>query len=148
MAGLGSEGCGESPCGLDTQTASVPRDVSFPSALAFDGTERDFKLDDDGRYTAQHPVDARVFLILRTAAGSIRSARGLGQTVGSIEYIEERTIQADVRDRVRVALAEMVNDGLITIRRVDIDASVRGRIMFSVAYVNNLTQRKDTFRSS
>jgi hypothetical protein len=148
MPGLGSEGCGESPCGLDTQTPTAPRNVTPPAALAFNGITKDFSLDANGLYESAHPVDSRFFNVMRIAANSIRSAQDVGHTVGSIAYIDKRTVQASVENRVRVAAADMVNAGLVRIRDIELDTSVRGRIAYAVHYVNLVTQRKDTFRST
>lgn len=141
--GLGSDPCGQSPCGLDNQTPSVARTAKAPAALDFDGEKRDFRLDDEGQYVAAHPVDAKVFLIVRTALRSIRSAPNLGQTVGDIAYIDQRTIRSNVESRLRGALAPVVAAGEIRILGIELDTSVRGRIVAAVHYENLVTRKRD-----
>lgn len=141
--GLGQDPCGTSACGLDIQTPGEPRRRTAPAALAFDGTRRDFVLEDDGSYRAAHPVDAKVFLVLRTTLQSIRSAPGIGQGVGLLEYIDPRTIRATVEDRINVALAPFVAAGEIRIERIDIETSnTAGRISFRANYVNLVSGRR------
>ena len=133
-----------SPCGLDSQTVTAVTTRSAPAALAFDGSSRNFKLDSDGQYESAHPIDARVFNLLRIAAGSIRSAVDVGQTVRAIRYIDQRTIRATIEDRVRTVLAPMIAAGEIRLLTVDIDTETRGRVLFAVNYVNLVTRRRET----
>lgn len=144
MPGLGSGACGEGACGLDVHTPGEMREVTRPTALAFDGIKRDFKLDANGLYEAEHPVDARVFALCRIAANSIRSARDVGQTVAQIQYIDQRTVRAQVEDRVRAAVEPMVAAGDIEIVSIDIDTTIRGRIAWRLNY-RNLRTRKQRF---
>lgn len=137
--GIGSYPCGTTLCGLDAAFTTDRRAVRPPTALVFDGVQRDFQLDTDGRYKQAHPVDAKVFLILRTVAGSIRSAVDVGQTVSAIEYIDPVNINATVQDRITVALAPTVAAAEISVENIDIDTAIRGRIMFRVDYVNLVT---------
>ncbi len=146
--GLGTGACGYGLCGLDLQTPSGRANRRIPDALEFDGQTRDFVLDDDGNYKGVHPVDAKVFLILRTVAGSIRSSKSTGQTVNAIPYIDQRTIRAEVSDRVRTALADVVAAGEITINKIELDTEVRGRVVFACHYTNLVTARRKTFNAS
>ena len=142
--GFGSFPCGVGPFGLDPTSETPRRKASRPTALAFDGMRRDFVLDERGQYKGAHPVDAKVFLLLRTVQGSIRSAPDVGQTVGAIRYIDEQRIQAQVEDRVRRVLAPLVAAGEIAVRSIEVDTSTRGRILFAVDYVNRVTGRRQT----
>jgi hypothetical protein len=142
--GLGTSPCGFGACGFDLQQPSGRVNRRIPDALDFDGGTKNFKLDDDGLYVGAHPVDAKTFLICRTTAGSIRSAPGLGQTVGQIPYIDQRTVQATVSDRFRSALSTVVAAGEIRIERIDVDTAVRGRIMTTIHYVNLVTGKRQS----
>lgn len=144
--GAGTDPAGANIAGLDLQTPSRERIATVPAALAFDGATRNFKLDDRGRYVEAHPVDAKVFLILRTELSSIRSAAGTGQGVRSIRYIDKKTIKASVTNRVNTALSKVVAAREIRIDSVDVDTSVRAGIVFAVNYVNLVTGRPGTFR--
>lgn|SRR5512138_21355 len=144
--GFGTHPWGLAPFGFDPQVFSSARDATPPAALAFDGTTRNYKLDSRGRFQEAHPVDAKVFLILRTLAGSIRSAPTTGQTVNAIAYIDQLRVRAQVEDRVRSALAPVINAGEIRLDNIEIDTSVRGRIMFEVTYFNRVSGKPETAR--
>lgn len=133
--------CGEGPCGLDVLNLSVIDRPNAPAALAFDGMTKDYILDDDGRYVGAHPVDAKVFLLCRTALRSIKSAPELGQTASLIQYIRPQTIVAEVTDAFRVVLQPVVDAGEIEFRGVEVDTSVRGRIFARPEYFNRVTGR-------
>lgn len=145
--GFGELPCGAAPCGLGAAVQTPPRRRSVPQALAFDGPRRNFVIDERGQYKGAHPVDAKVFLLLRTVQGSIRSAPDVGQTVGAITHIDQQTIQADVEDRVRRVLAPVVAAGEILVRSVVVDTSTPGAIFFAVNYVNRITAKPETYRS-
>lgn len=133
-----------SPCGLDSQVLTTPTARTAPAALAFDGATRNFSINSAGEYESAHPVDARVFTLLRTALGSIRSAPDVGQSVGAMQYIDQRTIRATVQDRVRTVLAPLLAAGEIRILTIDIDTETRGRVLFAVNYQNLVTRRRQT----
>ena len=112
--GLGAYPAGSTLAGLD-QAVTTDRSVARPpSALAIDGQTKTFSLDAEGRYReASHPVDAKVFQLLRIARGSIRSAADVGQGVKNLRYIDTVRIQAQVDDAVRLALQQPLNAGEI-----------------------------------
>lgn len=134
--GAGDDDAGEGLMGLDVRTYDPLVKRRAPAALAFDGIAKDFLLDSSGQYVAAHPVDAKVFLICRTALASIKSSRNLGQTVGNIKYIDRQRIRAQVEDAFRVALAPVVAAGEIELRSIEIDTEIRGRIAARPNYVN------------
>lgn len=144
--GMGTDPAGANIAGFDQQTPSRERIATVPAALAFDGATKNFKLDDRGRYVAAHPVDAKVFMILRTLQKSIRSASGTGQTVSDIRYIDKKTIQASVENRVRTALGPVAQANEISIDSIEVETMQFGGVAFAVNYVNRVTGRRETFR--
>lgn len=121
---------------MDAPTTTEARVAARPAALAFDGLTKNFKLTAGGQYEAVHPIDARYFQILRTAVGSIRSAPNTGQGISNLKYIDPLTIDAYVRDQVRLVSADMVAAKEIRVLNVTIALSVRGRIAAQVDYEN------------
>jgi len=140
--GFGSAPFGTTPFGLDAQVISVRRQRKPPAALAFNGLTKDYELDADGQYKGVHPVDAKVFLILRTAVGSLRSAPDIGQGVSNLRYIERDRIRAYAQDQVRRALAAVVAAKEIRIESITVDSAARGRVVLVVTYVNLITLRR------
>jgi hypothetical protein len=143
---MGSSGAGATPAGFDASTTTEERRVSKIAAYLVDGATRDFVRDADGKFVGQHPVDAKVWHRLRIFAGSVRSAPATGQSIGGA-WIDNKTIDAFVRDQVTQTLADMVAAGDITVRAITVDTAVRGRVMFQCDYVNNRTGSPGSFRS-
>ncbi len=144
--GLGSAPAGSGPAGLDLAASTDQRFAATPVALAFDGLTRDFRLDANGRYVSAHPVDTKVFHRLRILAGSMRSAPATGNGIGG-KWIDSKTIEATVRDQIRIALEDMISAGEIEDRGVELDLSVRGRVAFEFSYLNVQSGRADSFRT-
>lgn len=117
-----------------------------PAALAFDGASLSFQLDSRGQYVGAHPVDTKVFHLLRIQARSMRSAPATGNGVGG-DYVDPLTIEAQVRDEVRLALADVVAAGDIADLGLTFDLSVRGRVMYRYDYQNLRTGKRGSFRS-
>jgi hypothetical protein len=145
--GFGSAPLGSTPAGFDAATTTEQRVAVKIAAYKVDGLTRDYVRDSAGRYVGEHPVDAKVFHRLRILTGTIRSAPGTGQGVGSLKWIDPATIQAFVSDQVNLTLQDMVEAGDIQIRAITVDTAVRGRVLFQVDYVNLRTGRPDSFRS-
>jgi hypothetical protein len=144
--GIGSAPAGAGPAGLDLPASTEQRQAATPVALAFDGQTLDFKLDENGRYVSAHPVDTKVFHRLRIRKLSIRSAPGTGNDVGNSQWIEPRTIEAEVRDHVRVATEDMIVAGEIEDRGIELDLTVRGRVAYRYNYWNRLSGKPGSFR--
>lgn len=142
--GFGTDPLGAGPAGMDLPASTEQRAAARPTALAFDGLTRNFILDENGRYKAAHPIDAKYFQRLRTAAGSIRSAPNTGQGVGSLQYIDPRTIDSFVRDQVNLVSEDMIAAREITVHNIEVDRSVPGRVQFLVDYTNLHTRKRQT----
>lgn len=141
--GLGEFPCGSGACGLDPQTPQERTLRRPPAALHVDGQTQDFALDSQGLYRDAHPVDAKVWLGLRTVLGSIRSAPDAGNGVALISYIDRAKHRATVEDRIRRVTDPMEAAGEIRVLRVEIDLTVPGRTMFAVDYQNLASNRRE-----
>jgi hypothetical protein len=144
MAGFGTDPAGYNPAGLDLPATTEQRVAATPVALAFDGLNKDFILDANGRYVEAHPVDAKVFNRLRIRKTSIRSASATGNNIANRKYIDPDTIEAEIRDEVSVTLADMVAAGDIADRGLEIDLAIKGRIQYRYCYVNLHTGRRES----
>lgn len=138
---LGEDDCGIGLCGLDVMNFSALARPTAPAALAFDGLKKDFELDDDGRFVGSHPVDAKVFILCRTAIGSIKSASTTGQTLSNLEFIDKQRIQAQAEDAFRVVLAPVIAAGEIELLDIEVDATIRGRVLVRPNYKNLVSGR-------
>lgn len=141
---LGDFPLGDVPLG-DDGTDNVPPDaVSQLRAMYFDPQSRDFPMGDDGRYVDLHPVDAAVELALFIEFGSIGSSAELGQTLREIPSPIGRSVASDVSDRVRRAVAHIVEKGLIRIVSIENDAPNRHTLFVRFTYVNLQTAQEVT----
>lgn len=140
--GMGAFPAGVGLAGADPAFGSDRVDREPSAGLHVDGLSLDHELDEDGHYRSVHPVDAEVWLNLRAAAGWIKSATDVGQTISKLTHIDERLLQRQVEDRVRLALANLTNRRAIRIDQIVGTTSVRGRIDASVTYVNLLSKDK------
>lgn len=118
------------------------------SSPAWDGEAEDYARDANGRLMRVHYVDAKVYFLLRTPKGSIRSLPEVGETISHIEHINPERIQEQVRSRVVLALDEPLRKGEIQLLNIELDTSVAGRLMVGVSYRNliTLTERRVTSR--
>lgn len=138
---LGDYPLGDVPLG-DDGTDNVPPDaVSQLQAMYFDPNARDFPLGDDGRYVDLHPVDAAVEIALFIEFGAIGSSADAGQTLRQIQSPIGKSVAADVSDRVRRAVAHLVERGLIRIVSIENDAPNRHTLFVRFTYVNLQTSQ-------
>ncbi len=135
---------GGARAGEDLPEPSVPRQPLKPSAaLAVDGLTKDYKLDSSGRRIGAHWVDAAAFDLLRIPIKSIRSAPAIGNRTSEIRYIDKQKIRAQVEDCVALAWKLLLDKQLVTILDIVIDTHVRGRLVYRVDYVNNVTKKPE-----
>lgn len=146
--GFGLDPFGAAPMGLDLPASTDARAASTPSALLLDGATKDFSLDSAGRYVTAHWVDAKLFNRLRINGRSMRSAPATGNGVASGGYIDPRTIEAQVRDEIRLATEDMIAAGEIAERGLELDLSVRGRVSYLFLYQNLKSGKPGSFRST
>lgn len=109
--------------------------------VQYDPRTRDFA-GKNGKYNAVHWVDQFVVMNVTIERGAIKSAPNVGATYRQIKLLDERTIQADVEDRTRLALAPVLAPSAkIEILGVDVDIATRGQLKIAVTYRNLLTRR-------
>jgi phage gp46-like protein len=120
---------------------NAPRRVSPPAALLFDGSSRDFPLDENGFYQESHPVDQEVSLALCISRGAIASASGVGNKLRTISRVSQSVAEALARAYIRDALASLVSRKAIEVQNVTIDTTVPGRLLYAVTYLNLETAR-------
>jgi len=134
--GAGDFGAGEGLAGEDVLPDIVPRTVTAPIALRFDGKTRDFLLDDGGRYLSVHPVDQRVALALLILKEKLASAPEVGSGLWKIAYAGGPTLIAEVNDHVRQTLQAMIKAGDIELLAVAVEIPARGTFLVQVDYLN------------
>jgi hypothetical protein len=134
--------------GLDLPGSTDARVAATPTALKLDGSTLDHSLDSAGRFVTAHWVDAKLFNRLRIRGASMRSAPLTGNGVANGGYIDPMTIEAQVRDEVRLATEDMIAGGEIAERGLELDLSVRGRVSYLYLYTNLITGKPGSFRST
>jgi len=145
--GAGAFGAGLGPAGFDPIADPTPaRNVTPPRAILFQIAGTDYPLDDDGRYQDIHPVDQWVALQLGIVASSLGSSPNVGNTLRSITHVGAPSTANKAADAVRLALADGVNDGRITIAAIEYEAKSFGGFKLAVSYVN-LRKQADKART-
>lgn len=134
----GDDLCGDSLCGEDDVSllfarAPIPRGAPF-----FDGTTRDFPVDDDGRHTDIHWIDSAVQMALLVEAQRIATAPQTGQTYRQI--VLGPKLQSDVENRTRTALEHLVKTGAVEILDIKYRQPNRHALFVAVWYRNLETQ--------
>lgn len=119
---------------------TAPYSTGAPEALYWDGVARDYGLK-SGRFRSMHYVDAKVWKLLRTPLGSIKSAPGIGCGILNIVYINAATVDAEVGDCVRQALADPLSKKEIQLGVIQVDTSRNGTLFVIVNYTNLVTAK-------
>lgn len=145
--GMGGYPLGSTLCGMDGQVSTGYVRATPPAALAFDGITKDFVLDESGRYVAVHPTDAKMFMVCRTLAGSIKSAPNTGHGLGALKFLDRRTIQREVDDQIRLATKSMTELGEVRLLGNVVETNRFGRLSIVVNYVNLLTSKRTSARA-
>lgn len=140
---LGDVPFGSDPLGVAAEPYSPEDKPTTPRAPFFDGTTRDFTLDDDGRYVDIHPTDAAVQFALFVEYGKAVSALDTGHTLRSLPSPIAPAVILDITDRVRRALKSLLDRRLIRLVRVEHHAPNRHTLFVAVTYVNVQTAREE-----
>lgn len=131
---LGDLPLGEGLLGEPIATAPITPSPTRPRALQFDPQTRDHVMDANGRYVDIHPVDAGVVSSMMFAQGRIVSAPTVGQTLAQAEG--GNSLTKDVENRVRLAVAWLVNRGDIEIVAIRVDQTSGKAFEVELDYYN------------
>jgi hypothetical protein len=105
----------------------------------------------DGKWASLHWVDQQVELALLIRKGYLRSAPEVGHTFFEIRRLTPTTIQADVEDRVRLALVRLLSrtPPAVQVVRVLTDVATKPQLRIAVDYINMITgsRRTSTWRN-
>lgn len=132
--GLGDLPLGDGLLGEPLAIFPVPTAPTRPRALWFDPTTRDFKIDSNGRYLDLHPVDAGVTQSMMFALGSLPGAPQIGQSLANAEPGD--ALEKDVENRVRLAVAWLVNRGDVEIVAIRSEQGTSGAVLAELDYRN------------
>lgn len=127
---------GASPAGYDLLVGTEALRRALPHALYLDGATADFPLDSDGLHRSLHPNDQWVALQLLVRQGTMRSVPGMGNRLREITRVAPARAQRLAEDYINQALSDRVRTGDIRINSVEVDTSVRGRLVVAVSYTN------------
>lgn len=146
---LGDDLLGEELFGEDDAEASDEAYRAKPAAIFFDGTTRDFPME-DGHYVGIHPVDAEMQMVTHIALGSIAGSPETGNKLHEIEYLDPLRLGATVRDEMRLRTKALVDRGDVTIDDITHETFGNGGLAVAVDYYNErLTDRvKKTAKAS
>lgn len=154
--GAGAHPAGLGPAGANPfAEAPLPRNVSLPTAILFDGQSGDYLLDANGRYQSLHPVSQRVALKLLVKFGAIASSPKTGAAFSVIKRGTPAQREAQARQIVNDTLKADIAAGDIRLVRTDVDTSNRYATLVAVYFVNlrenlnpNVDPQKITIRTS
>jgi hypothetical protein len=144
---VGTDPFAQAPFGV-AAIAESPRVTPAPAppAKLFDPNARDFLLNSDGHYTPTHPVDQWVVIQLTYIAGTMPANSAVGNPVLQITHIADDHIPK-VETLIRKTLDPKVSAGEVRISSIVVETSA-GRTPFQVDYMNLVTGRPNSFRSS
>lgn len=141
---LGDVPVGADPLGVEPAPYEPEDKPTMPRMVFFDGTTRDFPLDDDGRYVDIHPVDHAVQFAMFLEFGRVASALEAGNTLRSVGSPIGAGVALEIDSRVRTALRSLVQRRLISVSRIEHQAPNRHTLFVALTYVNLQTAREDT----
>lgn len=136
--GAGSSSAGSGFAGADGVVAGVNVNPLTPAAMRYEGGARDWVLSDDTNYRAVHPVDQQMALGCLTRKGTLKSAPSVGNTVFDIPYLGGLDLSREINDRIRnaVPIKALLDNGDISIDRIDHEVVTGGGLKFAVYYRN------------
>lgn len=147
MSGAGAYGAGIGPAGFDPiADPTAPRAVVAPAAILFQLNGRDFPLDANGLHTSIHPVDQVVAIAVGVSLGMIGTSPSAGNRLRRITHVGAPSTRRAVVDAIRLALADKVSAGDISIDGIDYEAKAFGGFKVALRY-KNLRAAADRARS-
>lgn len=136
--GAGSFPAGRGRAGFDpAYLPPAPQVITLPRALEYDPSIRGYTMNADGTFVDLHPVDQQVAFLLFPEQGSVPSENDLGTRLRKrLERCDPAQIPNIALDEVRTALKAPIAAGDVLLVSVTTDATVRGRVITKVIYVN------------
>jgi hypothetical protein len=136
--------------GLLTQTTTVSNPpTSDLLNITGDGTVQrarylnlqtgDYEVDDNGNFVGMDAVQQQVLMCMFTTFGTAVSP--IGQTLGNILVITPN-IQGQVQAAVQTALANLINNGSLTLGTVSTKRKPNGQLWIEVNFINNLSKQQ------
>jgi hypothetical protein len=133
--GAGAFGAGAGSAGFDPVSDPSESTVSSPpAAIYFDPATRDFRMGTDGRFVAVDPIDQEVVFALWLKKGTVGSTPEAGSSLRSLKRQGGPGFVGTVDDIIRRALSGLTSRNAITIKKIEIDAKMRGRTYVMVTY--------------
>lgn len=135
--GAGEFPAGEGPAGLDPPAPALA-DSTTKRVPYFDPFTKSFplELNGSGEFQAVHPVDQAVALALGIQLNGVAAQPGRGLDIQRLRRASRATVALTVADVVRIALADLVAAGDITLNGTPLMADANGRPWYFVDYTN------------
>ena len=143
---LGNYAAGLFPAGADPVAPLSPRPVNrTPDAPILDPKTRRHRIDSDGNFEGQHPVDHEVQMVCFVATGSMPSTDYIGNSILEIVGIveEDGKHAHEVEERLREGLADLLSRRAIEIVGIKVEVNVQGRTEYELRYHNLVKGLRD-----
>ena len=119
--GAGAVKSGSTLAGNDAVIPGVtPRQIVV-DAMRYEGSTRDWELDEQSNFVGVTPNEQAVVLALCVKRGSIKSSPDTGNTLHEIKYLGAANLAADITNRVMSAnpIARLVDSKSISIVKIE-----------------------------
>src|SRR6478735_2864046 len=126
--GAGSSGAGSSLSGVDVVAVGTTPKKSPVPALRYEGSVRDWTLNQYGQFEAVTPNEQAVVLSICVKKGSVLSSPNTGSTFHEIEYLGSPNLGTDVTNRVMSSnpISRLVASGSVSISKVEYQVTKLG----------------------
>lgn len=121
MSGAGSSGAGLGLAGLDEVIVSVDPVKTTVIAMRYEGSTKDWELDENNNFAAVTANEQAVVLSLAIPQGAIRSSPTTGSTLGQITYLGADNLGQDITNRVMTSnpIARLVSANSVSIDKIE-----------------------------
>lgn len=135
---MGAFRMGSGPMGFDPLIFTTPAPPPpLNPARNWDAAIRAFDQLSDGTFLGVHPVDQMVQMLLTIEQGSVPALGNVGQRYRArLLGAPPQQVPTIVLDETKVAIKQLLDAGDVALLGVTADASVKGRVLISVAYQN------------
>lgn len=118
---------------------NITGDNTIQGARYIDLQTGDYAVDDNGHFIGMDSVQQQVLMCMFTNFGS--AASPIGQTLLNIKVISPN-IAGQVQSAVQSALANLINNGSLTLNNVYTKKKPNGQLWIEVNFINNLTKQQ------